>query len=517
MLTTLFILLLTLAKLSDAISNDTAFNIEEHYESTIDSHEQLIDSWHQIYNDSAISPVVNYLDSLDLVNPNIKSKWGKARSHYIWGSICSWNLDYTQAMEHFVISLKALDDINDDKYDMQKYRLTGLVYKNMSNIFMNCEIFDKSLDLELECINEFLASNDSSHLAVEYLHLGSFYDMLAESGSDPDTNLHYIKKAENYLSKFPDQSFEKAYYDYCLSYYYNCINRRDTSVIFRARALRNIPKYNTLYYSMNRAAAYAFFIEKEYDSALYHAYLAYNSPYILDQRDAAEGLSEIYKVLGNESESVKYASIYQEIQRKYLDLKIQNASISKTYDTYIQDKTLSKLQKNNIQPIWIIIITVVVILIIIKLGTKRKKASNNKELSHTLFLERWNAFQETEIYDSIIERCDNNKDLMGDTIMYFKNPLTASEISTFKATIDSFFNNFTHRFSSQYPDLSDVELDYCYISILPLTEIQKAGLLSLSYQGIVSRRKRVTNKLKKSLSGQKLIDFMKKSLKESLA
>lgn len=124
---------------------------------------------------------------------------------------------------------------------------------------------------------------------------------------------------------------------------------------------------------MNRAAAYAFFIEKEYDSALYHAYAAYNSPYIVDQRYAAEGLSEIYKVLGYESESVKYASIYQEIQRKYLDPKIQNASISKTYDTYIQDKTLSKLQKNNIKPIWIIIITVVVILIIIKLRTKRKK------------------------------------------------------------------------------------------------------------------------------------------------
>lgn len=151
-----------------------------------------------------------------------------------------------------------------------------------------------------------------------------------------------------------------------------------------------------------------------------------------------------------------------------------------------------------------------------KVKNKEKKASNNEELSHTLFLERWNSFQETEIFNSIIERCKYNKHLIGETIMYFKNPLTASEISTFKATIDSFFNNFTHRFSSQYPDLSDVELDYCYISILPLTEIQKAGLLSLSYQGIVSRRKRVTNKLKKSLFSQKLTDFMKKPLKNGL-
>jgi hypothetical protein len=64
--------------------------------------------------------------------------------------------------------------------------------------------------------------------------------------------------------------------------------------------------------------------------------------------------------------------------------------------------------------------------------------------------------------------------------------------------------------------MTKVELDYCFISILPLTEIQKAGLLSLSYQGIVSRRKRVTSKLKESLQNQKLIDFMKKSLKDGL-
>ena len=237
---------------------------------------------------------------------------------------------------------------------------------------------------------------------------------------------------------------------------------------------------------------------------------------MFDQRDAAEGLSEIYKVLGDEKESVKYASIYCEIQKKSLDLKIQNATIGKIYDTYLNEKMLP--EKNDVarQAIWIVVILVIVAITILVVYVKNNKDKSSYELANTLFLEKWNTFQETEIVMSIIERCDDNKDLMGDTVMYFKKPLTNTEISVFKATIDSLFNDFTNRFSSKYSDLTKVEFDYCFISILPLTEIQKAGLLSLSYQGIVSRRKRVTNKLRESLQNQKLIDFMKKNLKDGL-
>ena len=167
--------------------------------------------------------------------------------------------------------------------------------------------------------------------------------------------------------------------------------------------------------------------------------------------------------------------------------------------------------------IWVVLILLAFVLsIIIYFYISKNRSVNNEALANTLFLERWNTFQETEIFISIIKRCDDNKDLMGDTIMYFKRPLTNTEMSTYKATIDSLFNDFTNRFSLKYPDMTKVELDYCFISILPLTEIQKAGLLSLSYQGIVSRRKRVTSKLKESLQNQKLIDFMKKSLKDGL-
>ena len=512
MLTTLFILLLTLTNPSEANTHDK----NDYYETVIDNHEQLLNSWHQIYNDSAILHVVDYFDSLDVVNSDSEVRWNKARGHHILGSIFAANKDYTMAMEHFIISLKSLDDLPFHIYEMQQNRLKGLIYKKISSMFLFCEFFDKSLDMLLESIAKFHACNDSSHLLVEYLTLGSFCDMLDEDGSNPDTNLYYIRKAENYLPKFPELSYERAYYDYCLSYYYRSVNQHDTALLLRTKALRNMPKYNSFYYSMSRAAAYAFYAEQKYDSALYYALEAFRSPDLFDQRDAAEGLSEIYKVLDDEKESVKYASIYREIQKKCLDLKIQNATIGKIYDTYLNEKMLP--EKNDVarHAIWIAVILVVMAITILVVYVKNNKDKSSYELANTLFLEKWNTFQETEIVMSIIERCDDNKDLMGDTVMYFKKPLTNTEISVFKATIDSLFNDFTNRFSSKYPDLTKVELDYCFISILPLTEIQKAGLLSLSYQGIVSRRKRVTNKLRESLQNQKLIDFMKKNLKDGL-
>lgn len=534
LLIVLFMLLLTSCNVN---SHDYPSEIGLRYERVIDSYEQMLDDWYQIYSDSAILPVVNYFDSLEFVQPDPEVKWNKARSHYILGSICSVKLDYGSAMEHFVVALKALDDVSECAFEMRKHRLVGLIDKRISSLFLFCELFDKSFDLQLECISEFLACNDSSRLVVEYLTLGSFCDMMDENGSNPDTNLYYIRKAESYLSNFPEQSYERAYYDYCLSYYYESINQPDTAFVLQAKALRNMPKHNSFYYSMNKAAAFTFYAEKKYDSALYYALEAFHSPDFFDRRDAAEGLSEIYKEMGDESESAKYAGIYREAQRCYLDLKIRNATIEKTFDAYLKDKMMAEAREMPDRSVWLaviiglvmIVLSTIIVLLMKKLRIKRDEhsaiiptkevvqglSSSKEEVVNSLFLERWSAFQETAIYISIIDRCNDNKDLTADTIMYFDKPLTIPEMSLFKATLDSIFNDFTHRFSSQYPDLSGVELDYCFISILPLPETQKAGLLSLSYQGVVSRRKRVTSKLKEPLCDQKLADFMKKTLKDA--
>ena len=91
MFATLFLLLLTLTNPCEANPHDK----NDYYETVIDNHEQLLNSWHQIYNDSAILHVVDYFDSLDVVNSDSEVRWNKARGHHILGSICAANKDYT--------------------------------------------------------------------------------------------------------------------------------------------------------------------------------------------------------------------------------------------------------------------------------------------------------------------------------------------------------------------------------------------------------------------------------------
>lgn len=112
MFTTLFLILLTLTNPCESNPHD----INDYYETVIDNHEQLLNSWHQIYSDSSILQVVNYFDSLDVVNSNNEVKWNIARYHHILGSIYAANKDYNMAMEHFVISLRSLDDFPDYIY-----------------------------------------------------------------------------------------------------------------------------------------------------------------------------------------------------------------------------------------------------------------------------------------------------------------------------------------------------------------------------------------------------------------
>ena len=112
MFTATLILLLTLAISFDVgsytadNSQSTVSDVKDRYEMIIDGHECLLDGWHQIYSDSAILQVVNYFDSLNIVNSNSEVKWNKASGHHILGSICAANTDYTMAMEQFIISLK---------------------------------------------------------------------------------------------------------------------------------------------------------------------------------------------------------------------------------------------------------------------------------------------------------------------------------------------------------------------------------------------------------------------------
>ena len=71
------------------------------------------------------------------------------------------------------------------------------------------------------------------------------------------------------------------------------------------------------------------------------------------------------------------------------------------------------------------------------------------------------------------------------------------------------FNDFVNKFRETFPELNKGEIDYCMLSILRITEIHKAALLGLSYQGCVSRKKKVLEKTKMSNVNDDILFLLK--------
>ncbi len=137
---------------------------------------------------------------------------------------------------------------------------------------------------------------------------------------------------------------------------------------------------------------------------------------------------------------------------------------------------------------------------------KKKRVKVNKED----FSERWNSFTSSEIFISIKDKCENESDLNAANVSVSMIRLKENEIMNLEKEINFCFDDFTDKFRKTFPKLNKGEIDYCMLSLLNISEIHKAALLGLSYQGCVSRKKRVVEKTKMSNINEDLMSFLQK-------
>ena len=143
------------------------------------------------------------------------------------------------------------------------------------------------------------------------------------------------------------------------------------------------------------------------------------------------------------------------------------------------------------------------IFIFIIINRKRKIANSE------FFSERWNKFESSEIYVLIKNRCESESDLSAVNVSTSMIRLRENEITNLQKEINISFNDFVNKFRETFPELNKGEIDYCMLSILRISEIHKAALLGLSYQGCVSRKKKVLEKTKMSNVNDEILFLLK--------
>lgn len=108
-----------------------------------------------------------------------------------------------------------------------------------------------------------------------------------------------------------------------------------------------------------------------------------------------------------------------------------------------------------------------------------------------LFLRQWEKLLNSDIYQTLMERCPQYRAYSAATAEMFSEPMTEVERNLLIHTINQLFNNFFVRFTEQYKNFNYSDINYCLFSLFPFDEVQKSAMMGMSYQGVRSCRSRI--------------------------
>ena len=116
--------------------------------------------------------------------------------------------------------------------------------------------------------------------------------------------------------------------------------------------------------------------------------------------------------------------------------------------------------------------------------------------------EQVSSFADESICRLIMERVKDGQFLSQmDCTVYRDYALDKNHLSALRIAADRHFNQFTTRISKDYPELTRIDIDYCCLYLLGLTDSDVAALMQRAYNTVNER----SNKLKRILGCENAI------------
>jgi len=108
--------------------------------------------------------------------------------------------------------------------------------------------------------------------------------------------------------------------------------------------------------------------------------------------------------------------------------------------------------------------------------------------------EQASGFADESICRLIMERVKEGRFLSQmDCTVYRDYALDKNHLSALRSAVNRHFNQFTTRIGMDYPDLTRIDIDYCCLYLLGLTDADVAALMQRAYNTVNER----SNKLKR--------------------
>ena len=446
-----------------------------------------------------------------------------ARAHYIIGVGYYENDSAVEACREYLKALEVMEGRFEEK-DLvgKKARFMALAFSQLTNLFTDFYLNEQAICFAQRSLHYYKKQESPSwYLSWALNQIGSHYDMMGVL----DSADYYYKKALDALDDkntmmFRDVAAHQAYLEYKKdSLKANEAIQQLDEILLKSendmeREARRMP-IGEIYYH-----------EKQYDSAWVYLNKVFHQTLDVEaKKQVAEWLAEICKAQGRTSEMLEYAEFlvpFANVNENQSTLKSQLTTLCQNYMLEKQKQLHQKRSKKLAIAIPVAVIVAFVVVFAIKRRSKKQmererhahkmqqaaltgklRKSNEalRELKGQLQQqeneavskpEQANSFADEPICQLIMERVKEGQFKSKVDYWNYKDyALDKEQLMVLRVEADRHFQQFTVRLKKAYPELTKVDLDYCCLYLLGLTDADVAALMQRAYNTVSERNKKL--------------------------
>ncbi len=273
-------------------------------------------------SDSLISIAVEYYnDKKDLTT--------KAKAYYYAGRVNQDMQNTKQAMEYL---LRAADFADNSK----DYKLQYLIYYYLGDLYFNENLYDSALKMDQQAFYYSQLLNNKSYMVYALRAAASAYS----GKNNNDSSIIYYSRALKILPKSDTVTLVTLLNE--MGGRYNELGDYSHALQMVNRAININPDKARLIYSFI-AKAHIYFKKCQYDSASYYYGKTVDSPELYTKAESYNRLAKIERICGNIDKALFYNDIYLHF-RDSIEWQQRSDMIIKMQNIYQHKKTVEKIQ-----------------------------------------------------------------------------------------------------------------------------------------------------------------------------
>lgn len=487
-----------------------------------------------VRNDSAILATFRYYDSIlpgkDFLSTHSDMVFQKAKAYF-----CKANVEEAKPSEHvdafsdYLDALWVMDGLTGKRrffsvssVNPEYEHFTALIYVRLAWLLY---IYD-SWDLALECLELssdcFGKEGNPRGIADNFELMGDVF--LAQG--DKTGALVYYKKSDSIRERIQTENIYQnfsSFYHRSLDLYNANAKKASNDLLLHALEMTND---DWLRRQVRFMLGYYYFENRQYDSALYN----YERSYPLLPRQTIKSYCRIIKAANELGDSIKAAQYGGMLSDFMLERVTQSGNRTRMVMMYENLKTEKVKARQKSIVCFIMVAMAIMVLIVVadsvliekrrrrhrnemetqekvkalleeEIASAKKDSRHKEEKIRSLEIELKKALSNPDFqklpFDKKLETlyampiskrvCLVKEANVKAGAAYPELVLSENQMTTLVNAVDAVFPKFSVRILEQYPRLKRIDVMYCCMYVLGITEVQAAALTGKTYQAVWTR------------------------------